>query len=368
MRFLHFADLHLDTPYKWAPPGLARARRQGLRETLGRICALAKQHHVDAITCGGDLYENERFTPDTAEFLRATFAGLDPLPVFLAPGNHDWFGPRSLYQQVAWSPNVHVFTADVLTPVTLNEGLTLWGAAHRAPANTSGFLDGFRVDRGGVHLALFHGSEQHALAFQGEGKAPHAPFRSELIRHAGLSHALLGHFHMPADAPDHTYPGNPDPLTFGESGRRGAVLVSVAEDGSVTRQRFTVAASAVHDVAVDLTGITHSGEVVGRVLAAVAGLAGVVRLTLNGDVDPDVDLRLQDVAAARPAHLEALIPRIGSVTAAYDFAHLQQEPTVRGQFVRDVLAATGISDEQRRKVLITGLRALDGRGDELEVR
>jgi hypothetical protein len=42
-----------------------------------------------------------------------------------------------------------------------------------------------------------------------------------------------------------------------------------------------------------------------------------------------------------------------------------REPTVRGQFVRDVLAAGLPSDEQRR-VVITGLRALDGRAD-LEV-
>lgn len=368
MRFLHFSDLHLDTPFRWAPPELARARRQGIRQTLERICRLAADQRVDALTCGGDLYENDRFTPDTAEFLRATFAGLHPLPVYLAPGNHDWYGPRSLYRQVAWSPNVHVFDTPVLTPVPLAAGLTLWGAAHRAPANTPGLLDGFRVDRDGVHVALFHGSEQHGLAFQGEGKVPHAPFRSEQIPQAGLTHALLGHFHTPTDAPTHTYPGNPDPLTFGETGSRGAVLVTVGDDGAVTREHFPVASSSVHDVTVDLTGVTHSGEVTARVLDAVDALDGVVRVTLTGEVGRDVDLRLQDIAAACPARLDALLPRIGSITVAYDFDYLTAEPTVRGQFVRDVLADTDLNDDERRKVLITGLRALDGRGDDLEVR
>lgn len=367
MKFLHFADLHLDTPFRWAPPELARARRQGLRQTLTRICDLATEHQVDALTCGGDLYENERFTPDTAAFLRATFGALHPMPVFLAPGNHDWFGPRSLYRQVAWSPNVRVFDTAALTPVPLSDGFTLWGAAHRAPANTPGFLDGFRVDRGGLHVALFHGSERHAFTLQGEGKAPHAPFRAEQIPLAGLAHALLGHFHTPTEGPTHTYPGNPDPLTFGETGPRGAVLLTFAEDGTVTRKRFTVATSAVHDVTVDLTGVTHSDEVAGRTLGAVATLTGVARVTLCGEVGPEVDLRLADIAAARPAHLDALLPRLGSVSAGYDVEHLKEEPTVRGQFVRDVLAATTVTAEQRRKVLITGLRALDGRSSELEV-
>ena len=201
MRLLHFADLHLDTPFRWAPLEVARARRQGLRTTLTRICNLAIELRVDALCCGGDLFEQERFTPDTAEFLRSSFGQLSPLPVFLAPGNHDWFGPVSLYQQVGWPANVHVFTEDRLTPFEMADGLTIWGAAHRAPANTRGFLEGFRVDRSGVNLALFHGSERGELAFQGEGKVPHAPFRAEQIPLAGLDHALLGHFHVPRDAP-----------------------------------------------------------------------------------------------------------------------------------------------------------------------
>jgi DNA repair protein SbcD/Mre11 len=367
MKLLHFADLHLDSPFRWAPADLARARRRALRATLIRICELAAKLRVDALSCGGDLFEQERFTPDTAEFLRSAFAQLAPLRVFLAPGNHDWFGPASLYRQVDWSSNVHVFEDAQLSPAELDDGLTLWGAGHRAPANTRGFLDGFHVDRGGVHLALFHGSEQGGLGFQEEGKIPHAPFRSEQIAAAGLHHALLGHFHAPRDAAAYTYPGNPDPLTFGETGDRAAVLVTVAPDGSVIRKRHRVATLAVSDVLVDLTGVTHSGHVADRVRDAVAGLSGVARVTLSGEIGPDVDLRLQDVAALPVPGLDALLPRLGQLSVAYDLGRLKDEQTVRGQFVRDVLTDNELSDERRRRVLVTGLRALDGRADELEV-
>jgi DNA repair exonuclease SbcCD nuclease subunit len=366
VKLLHFSDLHLDTPFRWASSEVARARRQALRETLLRICRLAGELSVDALTCGGDLYEQERFTPDTAEFLRCTFADLHPLPVLVAPGNHDWFGPESLYRQVEWSPNVRILDAPNLAPVTLAEGVTLWGAGHHAPANTPDLLDDFHVDRSGVHLALFHGSAQSELAFQEQGKVPHAPFRPEQIAQAGLHHALLGHFHAPRDAPDYTYPGNPDPLSFGESGGRAAVLLTVAGDGSLTRERHVVATSLVSDVVVDLTGVTHSGQVRERVADAVAELSGVVRVTLTGEIGPDVDLRPVDLATVGRPRLDSVVVRLGRINVAYDVDRLREEPTVRGAFVRDVLAAD-LGHDERRRVLVTGLRALDGRTGELDV-
>ena len=53
------------------------------------------------------------------------------------------------------------------------------------------------------------------------------------------------------------------------------------------------------------------------------------------------------------------------MTVAYDMARIGQEPTVRGQFVRDVQASQ-LTPEERQRVIVTGLRALDGR-DDLEV-
>ncbi|MCS7482724.1 exonuclease SbcCD subunit D [Umezawaea endophytica] len=367
MRLLLFADLHLDASFAAGPlpAGVAVERRAALRTTLERIIALARSEEVDALLCGGDLYEHERFSPGTAEFLRDAFEDA-AVPVHLAPGEHDRYGPRSPYQQVAWSSNVHVFTEDRLVPEVLADGVTLWGAAHHAPTTRESFLTGFEVGRGGVNLALFHGSEVAALSTQESGTAPHAPFATEQVAASGLDHAFVGHFHTPCDAERHTYPGNPDPLAFGERGPRGAVLCTVHDDGRVDRVRHDVSTSRVHDVAVDLAGVAHADEARERVAAAVAGLTGIARVTLGGDVGPDVELRLTDLVPAAE-HLDALVPRFGTLGVAYDFAALAEEPTVRGRFVRDVRADPRLDDRTRRRVLVTGLRALDGRTADLAV-
>lgn len=363
MKVLHFADLHLDAPFAWASPETGRLRRRNRRHVLTRIVELAASEGVDAILCGGDLFEHERFGPDTVAFLRATFAGTS-VPIYLAPGNHDWFSDRSPYARVDWPPNVHVFTEDRLVPVTLADGLTLWGAAHRAPANTDGFFGGFRPDRGGTHIALAHASERSVLGWQEPGKQPHAPFDAAELAAAGLAHAFLGHYHLPRDADGYTYPGNPDPLEFGEQGDRGAVVATIGPDGSIERVRHRVAASEVHDLLVPLDGCAHSDDVRAAVGAAIAGLGGCVRVTLTGELTPGLELDLGEVRRLG-THLDGLLVRTERLTVAYDLPALAREQTVRGQFVRDAMREIADSDQLHR-VVLTGLRALEGRTD-LEV-
>ena len=162
MKFVHFADLHLDSPFALAGASgeAARRRPEALRRTLRRIVTLARETGADALLCGGDLYEHDRVTQDTAAFLRTTFAEIAPLRVFLAPGNHDWYGPHSLYSLTEWSPNVHVFREASLQPIELTAGLTPWGGAHRAPANTDNFLEG--SPRAVVHRRAKWGGTTHA--------------------------------------------------------------------------------------------------------------------------------------------------------------------------------------------------------------
>jgi DNA repair exonuclease SbcCD nuclease subunit len=214
-----------------------------------------------------------------------------------------------------------------------------------------------------VHLAIAHASERSALPFQEPDKELHAPFDAAELEAAGIDHAFLGHYHVARDRDRYTYPGNPDPLAFGESDGRGVVLAAVAADGTVTRERRVVAVSQVHDVPVALDGVLHVDDLRDRVSQAIAGLSGSVRVTLSGEVAADLVIEPRALSALGD-HLDGLVVRAGDIVPAYDLDAIKTEITVRGQFARDALL---IADEDRqRKVLITGLRALEGRRD-LEV-
>jgi DNA repair protein SbcD/Mre11 len=96
VKLLHFSDLHLDAPFVSSELPLARKRRQRLRDVLRKIASLAVEVGAEGLLCAGDLYEHDRCSPDTGEFLRDTFARLAPMRVYIAPGNHDWLGPAQL--------------------------------------------------------------------------------------------------------------------------------------------------------------------------------------------------------------------------------------------------------------------------------
>lgn len=363
MRFVVFSDLHLDAAFTLlgGDQGAARKRRQALRDTLDAVTNLARATNADALLCAGDLYEHERVSADTAQFLRRAFQDLAPRPVFIAPGNHDWYGPESLYHRLEWPQNVRIFRGARFEAVDLADGVTLWGAAHRAPANTPNLLADFRVDRSGVNLGLFHGAEQGWTIDDGEG--PHGPFRAEDVARSGLNHAFVGHYHHRRAAERHTYPGSPTPLTFAEVGAGGAVVATVHGDGSIEREWREVG-TAIHDLSLDVTGARSLQDVRQALANCVRGRKGVARVTAHGEVEPAVSLRVDDLRDVEH-ELDALIIRLDRVAVGYDIAAISGEATIRGEFVRDVLAADLPEDTQRR-VLVTGLRALAGR-DDLEV-
>src|SRR5262249_41884187 len=83
------ADVHLDQAFAWAGPDVGRRLRQAIRDALRNAVRAAAEDGVDAFCVAGDLFEDDRYAPDTPEFLRGLFADLAPTPVLLAPGNHD---------------------------------------------------------------------------------------------------------------------------------------------------------------------------------------------------------------------------------------------------------------------------------------
>ncbi|MCA9000611.1 MAG: exonuclease SbcCD subunit D [Planctomycetes bacterium] len=89
-RFLHLADLHLETAFGGAPETRERLK-QATREAFENAIQFALDRELDALLIAGDAFDDERLSRETARFFRK---GVDRLlqagiHVFYACGNHD---------------------------------------------------------------------------------------------------------------------------------------------------------------------------------------------------------------------------------------------------------------------------------------
>lgn len=95
----------------------------------------------------GDLFDSAASYRDTAEELSAALGQMEA-QVYIAPGNHDWYGPGSPYLTVKWPENVHIFTQPRLETMEWPEkNLVLHGAAFTHGEQADGFLTGLHRPR-----------------------------------------------------------------------------------------------------------------------------------------------------------------------------------------------------------------------------
>ena len=88
LKILHAADLHLDSPFEGLPAGKAAIRRKEQRELLTALAELAVSEQVDLVLLPGDLLDSDNTYYETGEDLIRALRSI-PVPVFIAPGNHD---------------------------------------------------------------------------------------------------------------------------------------------------------------------------------------------------------------------------------------------------------------------------------------
>ncbi len=369
MRILHFSDLHLDRSF--ATLGMASSeaakRRDELRAALRRIVDLAIERDADALTVGGDLYEHDRVTPDTANFIREQFARLAPRPVLIAPGNHDPYLPDSLYWRSEWPENVHIFDSMSWDSVQVGD-VAVWGVGHRGPAIRDNLLGQLRIDRPGTHIALFHGSDMSSVP---EGKDAHCPFDRTDVERCGADFVLLGHYHemrlRPAGAPRYGYPGSPEPLGFGEEGPH-YVLALEATGGNVSVESVQVNEVGYRTEVIDVTGLTTSDNVRRRIQALAgeaAQSAAIMRVVLTGQLEADVDLDRQALLDNCAQYFRYL-DLVNRTAPPFDLEQMRAESTTQGAFVRMIeerLAAAPLDDrEALEQALQYGLQAFAGQG------
>lgn len=132
-RFVHAADLHLDSAFGALAPQQAAARRRESREMPFRLANYVNTHGIDLVLLAGDLLDGHGTFRETGEQLAQALGQMEA-QVCIAPGNHDFLGGGSVWETVDWPENVHIFREPRMTVLELPElCAVVHGAAFTAP-------------------------------------------------------------------------------------------------------------------------------------------------------------------------------------------------------------------------------------------
>jgi DNA repair exonuclease SbcCD nuclease subunit len=353
LRIVHCADVHLETVFPDTRGGAAR--RHALADAFSRIVDEALARDADVLTIGGDLYESERAGPQTARFIFEQLARFGK-PVFVAPGNHDPYAPSAIFARADVPENVKVFNEAAWRAYPLAPNVTLFGFGH-TPAEPGRPFAHARFDRGGVQIALAHGSDEQRCP---PNKRATAPFRTDEIARAGASVLLAGHYHggyvvREGGRPILAYPGSPEPIKFGENDVHGALLVTI-DGGHVEIEPFVTARTRLVELTCALDGVTNENGALAALEASLAqyGIHDYVRVRLSGSVEIGTRIDTDLMGERFGASLGSLT--IADATVSHDYAAIAREPTVRGHVVSDLLAR----GEESAAALRYALAAFDG--------
>jgi DNA repair protein SbcD/Mre11 len=336
LRLLHFADLHLDRSF--ASERLygvgAQRRREDLRSCLDRIIQRAREAQADLITCGGDLFEHDHVTRETAAFMLQTL-GDAGLPVLIAPGHADPAVPSSPYRYLRWPANVTVATHEELRPYRYGN-VQVWTAGFMRPDMPDAPLRDFPRLEEGTHLLLLHASDMSQVP---QGVTPYKPILPAQVEEAGFRHALLGHYHDARAGQSITYPGSPEPLGWDESGRHCTALVTVGDDGTVQVVLEEVNQRRFAQETIDISGMTSLDQVRDAVVAMRESKqldGGVIRATLVGERDPSLTLDPATLSV-ECADGFAYVEFLDRSRVSHDLDAAAQEFTSRGEMVRQLV-------------------------------
>ena len=298
IRFIHAADLHLDSPFRGirseAPAHVAHALGSATFDAYRNIIDLCMQEEVNALLVAGDIYDGAdrslraqlRFIDGLAQLSRAGIRS------FICHGNHDpldgWEARLDLPEGcVRFGAQVEGFP---LVPDEPGRGI-VYGISYptREVRDNLAPLFAAAVSRDqGYRIGLLHanvgGNQDHDS---------YAPCSLTDLADAGFNYWALGHVHtrqvLRTGDPTVAYPGNPQGRHPNEPGARGVYLVEMDDHGGMNLEFHAVDAVRWETLTLDIGPLETEqalldkmDDLAGAALDTAEGRCVVARLELTG--------------------------------------------------------------------------------------
>jgi len=290
-KFIHAADIHLDSPLRRlsrCENGPISLLREATRRALSNLFDLAIEEQVAFVILAGDLYDGDWDDARTGLFMVSQIARLREanIQVFAIAGNHD--AANRMTRNIRLPDNAQYLANRQPQTIVLDAiGAAIHGQGFENQSVTDNLARGYPVRRPDCfNIGVLHNSVDGR-----EGHDNYAPCSLTDLSNKEYDYWALGHIHtrevLCAD-PIIAFSGNLQGRHIREKGPKGAFLVTV--DGRRATAEFR-ALDAVRweAVEIDITALRDADELLEALHAQLAravpqseGRPLVVRVELTG--------------------------------------------------------------------------------------
>jgi exonuclease SbcD len=348
VKFVHAADLHLDSPlrglarYAGAPVDEMRLASRRACENLVELCI---DEEVELLLLAGDLYDGDWRDYSTGLFFSQQMSRLREagVRVVLVRGNHD--AASQITRHLRLPDNVRELAVHAAESVCFDDlGIAVHGQGFATRAVTENLAQAYpeRISQL-LNVGLLHTSVNGR-----QGHENYAPCSLETLKHKGYDYWALGHVHareVLMEAPWVVFSGNLQGRHARETGEKGATLVSYDAHGiqRVEHRALDVVryASLRVDVrqAASFDAVLEAARTGLLQLAAAAERTTAVRVTLAGSSRAHAELHARDAALLE--NVRALATDAGSGQLWVEKLLLETRPLVSPLGARSEVGALG---------------------------
>jgi exonuclease SbcD len=324
MKFVHAADIHLDSPLQALALGDAvqvERMRRATRDAFARLIDVSIGQGVAFVVLAGDLYDHDRPNMQIAVFLRNQLARLKEkgIRVVMIKGNHD---ADNRMTSALMLPDNTQMLSDCKPETVRFDDLAVRVAIHGQSFKSGPVTENLAASYPVAHRGYFNIGVLHTSLAGNDDHDTYAPCSLEELATRGYGYWALGHIHKGAvlrQDPWIVYSGNAQGRHVKETGPKGCYLVEVDEDHRVSTEFIALDVVRWLQVEVDLKGLWREAELTDRIRAGLArayrdgdGRPCAVRLNLSG---PTV---LHETIERRPSRLRQTVLELAGEIAGDD--------------------------------------------------
>lgn len=362
MKLIHCADLHLDSKMNAnLDKEKAKERKGEILHTFTRMVAYAVRNKVSAILIAGDMFDTKNISATTRNTVLHHMNEHKEITFYYLKGNHDNDNFLSGLEKIP--ENLKMFGTQWTTYSEADGKISISGIELSAGNVGSAYLS-LVLDSKQFNIVMLHGQESESAA---KDKAEIINLKA--LRNKGIDYLALGHVHAykkeQLDARGiYCYSGCLEGRGFDECGEHGFAVIDVDEEtGRYTHEFVPFALRKLYTVNVDVTGCQTTAEMISHATHKLqeAGCEdnSLVKIVLTGMLDVECE---KDVPFFLSKFKNSFyyVKVYDETTLKIDVDDYMFDESLKGEYVRQVMADASISEEDKRIIIRYGLQAIAG--------